>query len=227
MITVTRDQMRAMDRVAIEEYGVPGVVLMENAGRACLEETLALRGREEGPVLILAGRGNNGGDGFVVARHLLGREIPFRLAFFGDLDGVDASTDAGVNLFVLLKSSVTIPEIRKDTPAKRLDALFDGASVVVDALLGTGAAGAPRPPYDEAIERANGSTAPVCAVDAPSGLDCDTGEAPGAAINADVTVTFGFAKQGFARQRGPELCGRVVVADIGLPPAAVQKVLGD
>ena len=121
---------------------------------------------------------------------------------------------------------MTIPEIRKDTPAERLDGLFDGASVVVDALLGTGATGAPRPPYDEAIERANLSPAPVCAVDTPSGLDCDTGEAPGAAIQADVTVTFGFAKQGFTQGQGPDLCGRIVVADIGLPPAAVQTVLG-
>ena len=101
MITVTRDQMREMDRIAIETFGVPGVVLMENAGRACFEEVLALRGRESGPVVILAGRGNNGGDGFVVARHLLGREVPFRdaLAYWSSTTFGENTKNAWIVMF--------------------------------------------------------------------------------------------------------------------------------
>jgi NAD(P)H-hydrate epimerase len=222
VIVLSRAQVREVDRRAMEEYGIPGVVLMENAGRSAAE---IVRGRVRagGRVAIVCGRGNNGGDGYVIARHLSNAGLEVRLleAFGG---GATAG-DAAVHRHTALRMGLECHPF--DTPeaiAAGRQALGE-SDVVVDALLGTGFAGAPRPPLDAAIEAINRARpAVIVAVDVPSGLDCDTGHAPGAVVRADLTITFVARKAGFAS--AAEYVGEVLVADIGVPAALVRAVAG-
>lgn len=222
---VTADEIREMDRMAIQDFGVPGASLMENAGAgaaAWIRRTLPEGARK---IAVLAGKGNNGGDGYVVARHLMNRGFEIFCATTGDLDDVDPATDAGGNLFTLLKMELLVREIRGDEDvATILDALA-GVDLVVDGLLGTGARGRVREPYAALIEGVNRLEAPVFALDVPSGLDADTGEVRGACIRAAHTATFALPKIGFTRNRGPEMCGEVHVVDIGMPRVIVDRVL--
>jgi len=191
----TRAQMREMDRRAIEDFGIPGVVLMENAGRAATEEVIRLSG--DGPVLIFAGRGNNGGDGFVMARHLVNRGVSVEVLYLGDLATVSPDSDAGINLFIILQMGILVRELPKDDTAAWLDGFLAKFPVIADALLGTGARGEIREPFLSAVQALNRAHAKILAVDIPSGLDCDTGLPLGAAVKALVTVTFGLPKVGF------------------------------
>ncbi len=207
-----------MDRVAIEELGVPSIALMENAGRAVAEEAAAMLPPAGGPVAIVAGKGQNAGDGFVAARHLRSRGVPVEVW----LAAGEPTGDAAVNLAVLRRLDVRVAPAGTDL-AERLAT----AAVVVDALLGTGATGEVRGGIRAAIEAANRAGSPVLAVDIPSGLDATTGEVLGAcAVRATRTVTLALAKRGFTRGAGPAHAGTVVVADIGIPPEAIERVLG-
>src|SRR5580704_12770057 len=162
-VTISREQARQLDRRAVEDYGMASVVLMENAGRGVADQLCQLG--ILGPVVVCCGRGNNGGDGFVVARHLDLRGYAVRvllLAEPGELQG-----DAAVNFHVLQQANVPIHR-----PAVAdLDRELADAAWTIDCLLGTGARGEPRPPLDAAIERINARRARVLAVDVPSGLD--------------------------------------------------------
>src|SRR5690349_8845709 len=200
------DEMRALDRWAIEHEGVPSLDLMERAGGEVARAILALDG--DGPVRVVCGRGNNGGDGLVVARLLRehGLDVDALLLFAAD----DLSPDARANL--------------ERTPARQvgmgeLPAALDGSAVVVDAILGTGFTGSPRPPLDDAIAAINAAGARVVAVDVPSGVDASTGEVAGVCVEADVTVTFHAPKLGLWIAPGKTHAGRVEVVDIGIPPA--------
>jgi NAD(P)H-hydrate epimerase len=219
--TLTRDQLRELDRRAIHDYGLPGTVLMENAGR----NTAHLLHRlwpDSGAVVVVCGRGNNGGDGFVIARHLelLGR--PVRILLATDPGGL--SGDAAVHFAVASRAGIPIVNLASATP-ETWRAELSAAAVVVDALLGTGSAGPPRGGIAVAIEAVNAwrrheETAVrrrVWAVDLPSGLDCDTGATPGACLRADATGTFVARKPGFGLSHAPDFTGPVHVLDIGAP----------
>jgi NAD(P)H-hydrate epimerase len=213
--TLTRAEVREVDRLAIEEYGLPGILLMENAGAgaARLLESLQI----EGPVAIACGPGNNGGDGFVIARHLDAAGHAVRLVLACEPDRYRG--DAAVNLRVAERSGLTI-EILADAGLTAWERALSAAAWVVDALLGTGAVGPPRGSVAAAIAAvtaARGAGARVLAVDLPSGLDCDTGTAPGACVRADVTATFVAAKAGFDRPGAAALTGAVHVLGIGVP----------
>ncbi|NOT00415.1 MAG: NAD(P)H-hydrate epimerase [Phycisphaerales bacterium] len=216
-IVLTRAQVREIDRLAIEEYGVPGVVLMENAGRNAarfVRREMADRGLD-GRVVIFCGTGNNGGDGFVVARHLanVGRDVVIALA--GDIGRL--TNDAGVNYRICKAMQLSI--------ANADDVTLRSDDIVVDALLGTGFNGTVREPFAGLVERINRSEkALAAAIDVPSGLDCDTGEPANACIKADLTVTFVAEKAGFQKPRAREFTGRVIVADIGAPAAIIERV---
>jgi NAD(P)H-hydrate epimerase len=219
---LTRDQVRAIDRRAIEEFGVPGVVLMENAGRGAAEVLVSLGAR--GPVVVCCGKGNNGGDGFVITRHLDNRGLPVRVLLFAKPE--DLTGDAAVNHTILQRSGVPIavyagPAVDGAALGQELTA----AEWVVDALFGTGLAGAVRAPFDAVIAAVNASGAKVMAVDIPSGLDCDTGEPLGPTVRAHHTVTFVAMKQGFANPAAREWLGVVHVADIGAPRAALSSLM--
>jgi NAD(P)H-hydrate epimerase len=207
---LTRDQVRAIDRRAIDEFGVPGVVLMENAGRGAAEVLLSLGAR--GPVLVCCGKGNNGGDGLVIARHLDNRGLPVRVLLFANPE--ELTGDAATNCDIIRRSGVPL-EVRAGPP-------LEAAEWIVDALFGTGLAGAVRPPFDAVIATINASGAKVLAVDIPSGLDCDSGEPLGPTVRADHTVTFVAAKKGFENPASQQWVGAIHVVDIGAPRAALR-----
>ncbi len=219
-VVMSRDEVRAVDAWAINEVGVPGVVLMENAGRSCAElirEKLA--GVTKPKVVIFCGTGNNGGDGYVIARHLLNSGCEVVVVVCGDYDKIKG--DARVNLDILERLSQPIERIepgRVDVRG-RVKALAEGGDMIVDGLFGTGLAGEMRGGYRELIEGINEQNCPILAVDIPSGLDCDTGEPLGAAIKADYTVTFVAVKKGFANADAKAYTGEVYVASIGVGPA--------
>jgi NAD(P)H-hydrate epimerase len=219
MKLTTAAEMRKLDRSAIEGRGIPGLALMEAAGRAAtnaVRELLSDAG--PGPVIIVAGKGNNGGDGFVVARRLHDAGVPAQVCLLTAASSL--SGDAAVNCDRCLKLGVTVHQ--EATPAL-LRSRLATASVIVDAALGTGLSGEVRGLALAAIEAINAATAPVVAVDIPSGIDADTGAILGEAVRADVTVTFGLSKIGLHQFPGRGSCGQVRVADIGIPPDLVAE----
>ena len=200
------DEMRAADKHAIEEAGVPSLDLMERAGAGLARVTAAAAG--EGPIRVVIGKGNNGGDGLVAARLLReeGREVDVLAA--GDV--ADLRGDAHANLERLPGSA----------PAPFDAARLEGSGAIVDALLGTGFEGEPREPVAGAIAAINAAKAPVVACDVPSGVNASNGEVAGEAVEADVTATFHGPKVGLYVDPGKEHSGRVEVVEIGIPRGA-------
>jgi NAD(P)H-hydrate epimerase len=220
MLYLSREQVRQVDRRAIEAYGISGLVLMENAGRGCVEKLCQLG--VSGPVVICCGRGNNAGDGFVIARHLDLRGCEVRVLVF--CDPSDLRGDAATNFSILAKCDVPM-HVVSDAVATSWESAFDGAQWLVDALLGTGSRGQPRPPLDRVIQRLNQQQSIRMAVDLPSGLDCDTGEPAPITFRADHTCTFVAAKTGFSFPQALEYLGQVHVLDIGAPKKLIAEIL--
>ncbi len=222
MKPMTREQVREVDRRAMEEYGIPGLVLMENAGRGAADVAQAMLAGVDAPrVAVLCGKGNNGGDGFVLARHLHNRGYPVELFYTGRLDE-PGEGDAAVNRRIARRMGLPIEEVLSPEDAKAVGERLRLYDLVVDALLGMGLRGAPREPARSLIEAVNAAGRRVLAVDIPSGLDCDTGEPLGLAVKAERTVTFAANKIGFTRPAAREYCGAVKVADIGAPRELVE-----
>ena len=218
---LSRDEVRELDRRAIEEYAVPGVVLMENAGRGCADLLRSLGVR--GPVVICCGKGNNGGDGFVIARHLDNAQVAVRVLLFARAP--DLAGDAAIHYQIIAKSGLPIVSLGTGPlDHERLRSELATAEWIVDALFGTGLAGAVRSPFDQIIAAISGTKASVLAVDIPSGLDCDTGEPLGAAVRADHTATFVALKKGFANPAAQAWLGKVHVIDIGIPRALINSM---
>ncbi len=222
---LTRDEVRELDRIAIEEYGVPAVVLMENAGRACADAAGEMLGAADAArVVVVCGRGNNGGDGFVVARHLANRGCKVEVLLLGCVEAVmERGGETAVNLGIVLRTGIHVTELRSGREAARAIADRPGGCLLVDALLGTGLSGRVREPFLSAIRAMNRSPSPVLSVDIPSGLDADTGEPLGAAVRADRTVTFAASKVGMARPAAARFLGALTVADIGIPSCALSR----
>lgn len=217
---LSREQVRSFDRRAIEA-GVPGVVLMENAGRGAAEVALTLleaSGASPRRVLVLCGGGNNGGDGYVVARRLRTAGIEVEVLSAIPPDGLRGDALLAARAWAAVNSGglPTAP----DLPALR-EALA-GVDLVVDALLGTGANRPVSEPLASWIEAVNAAGPRVLALDVPSGLDADTGAVLGVAVRADATVTFAYPKRGLFGSAGHELAGEIFVADIGVPQEAFR-----
>lgn len=218
-VLVTADEMRQLDRIAIEQYGIPGLMLMENAGLQVIRHVEQRFGSWQGKrVLVLCGTGNNGGDGMVVARHAMQRGADVLAVLAGDPEKVTG--DALTNLRIAQKLGILRP--LKDT--RDLEPIWGNAhwDIVVDALLGIGVKGEVRGTIGDVIGFFERCLVPVVAVDVPSGIDADTGAVCGRAIRATLTVTFGAMKVGLAVYPGAEYAGEVVVADIGIPAAEVE-----
>ncbi len=222
-LAFTREQSRRIDRLAVEEFGFCGLVLMENAGRGVADVLCRLG--ISGPVAICCGKGNNAGDGFVIARHLDLRGHPVRVLLWAEPE--ELSGDAAANFSILAKTDVPIEVFGATHDAARLSKLLEGAAWIVDALLGTGARGEPRLPIDAVIDRLNASAAPKLAVDLPSGLDCDTGQPARHTIRATETCTFVAAKAGFSLPAAGQYIGRLHVLDIGVPRKVVERIAAD
>jgi NAD(P)H-hydrate epimerase len=208
MQPLTREQSRAVDDWAIRELGLSGLVLMENAGRGVVDVLLS-RDATCRRVLVVCGKGNNGGDGFVIARHLMIRGVECRVVLL--VDPGELKGDALAN-FNILQSLGLVVE-----PVSQLEAAGTGCDWIIDAMLGTGAVGNPLEPYRSAIEWLNTQAANVLGVDVPSGLDCDTGEPSAFTVKADVTCTFHAPKVGFSNPRAQEFLGELHVVSIGIP----------
>ena len=211
---LSREQVRRVDRLAIEHFHLPGIALMENAGRgtADLLQEMGVRGT----VVICAGAGNNGGDGFVVARHLEARGYDVLVFLWTPPQRLRG--DALVNLRVLQAAKTPLVLVDEIEPAlAELEQSLSSADWAVDALLGTGARGDPRSPYDMVIERLNAADVRRLAIDIPSGLDCDTGETGTPTFRADITATFVAKKPGLVVESAHPWVGRLEVLDIGVP----------
>ena len=218
---LTRAQVREIDRRSIEDYHIPGIVLMENAARAVTDVALEmLRDIEDPAVLIVCGGGNNGGDGLAVARHLHNRGVDVELAF---APAKHYTGDALVNFEIALAMGIPSPPIEDaDIP------LENGAvDLLIDALFGTGLQSPPREVWP--IHLMTDFRVPVLSVDLPSGLDCDTGEPlrGDACVRATRTVTFVAEKAGFANPAARQYLGEVTVGDIGCPRAVIEAVARD
>ncbi len=219
---LSRDQVRQLDQRAINEYGIPGVVLMENAGRGCVD--VLCKCGVSGPVVVCCGKGNNAGDGFVIARHLEILVIPVRVLLW--CDPLVLQGDAAVNYHALSRTEVPIIRMSDEFEPDQLQRWIEGARWIVDALLGTGAAGAPRTPLDQVIDALNASDAQKMAVDLPSGLDCDTGTAAASTFRANHTCTFVDEKPGFTVDGANEYTGVVHVVSIGVPSRLIEEIRG-
>jgi ADP-dependent NAD(P)H-hydrate dehydratase / NAD(P)H-hydrate epimerase len=209
-------EMREIDRKAIFEYGIPGPALMESAGSEVARKVAVLLGGVAGKrVCIFAGRGNNGGDGFVIARRLQNSGAGVKLFLLGNKEAVDG--DARVYLDVLSRMDGEIIELvaERDWDKAKIAAAF--ADCLVDALVGTGFHGEVSGQLAQVITLINSAGKPVVAVDIPSGVDADTGQIRTAAVRASHTVTFALPKPGLLFQPGASHAGEVTVADIGIP----------
>ena len=218
-LRLTRRQVRRVDEICIDEYGIPGLLLMEHAAlalRQCVRDMIG--GTPPDPVVIVCGGGNNGGDGYALARLLSLEDIVVRLLAAKPIDELDGDAATQANICAALKLPIE--------PATPDRVRTMSASLVVDALLGTGLASPPREDAVLLIKAMNDSGRPILAVDVPSGLDVDLGEPLGPAgtcVRAEQTCTFVAEKVGFLE--ASRFTGRVTVGDIGAPQAAVVKAM--
>jgi NAD(P)H-hydrate epimerase len=228
MILVTAEEMRRLDAETIQGIGVPGAVLMESAGRGVVEVMAQLGALDGARICVLAGPGNNGGDGAVVARHLSNRGARVELVLAAPRARVTG--DAALHLAAAEKSGVPVVD-GSDGHLEQAAAAIARAAIVVDALLGTGVARAVEGHLARLIEAANRASALRVAVDLPSGMDADRGVALGACIEAHHTVSFGFAKLGLVGWPGCTRVGELHVVDIGIPARLAsslkRRLLGD
>jgi NAD(P)H-hydrate epimerase len=209
--------MRQLDQQTIQEIGIPSTVLMENAGRTTFQILRQEFPDLDDPVVVLAGRGNNAGDGFVVARYLANAGIEVLVLLLAEK--CQLSGDAKLNLDILEQLTIPVREITTEAALLEQIPLLEDASLLVDALLGTGLSSGVKGLYRSAITLINDTPAPVLAIDIPSGLSADTGHPQGIAVIADVTVTYGWPKLGQILPPGRELVGRLWQVDISIPPA--------
>ncbi len=218
---VTRKEMRDIDLRASTDYAIPTLILMENAGIRTSDVVASeCRSRSLSHVLVLCGRGNNGGDGFVVARHLLNAGLMVEVAYCGDPCRLEEPGDPRTNARIL--THMGLPP----KPLASVESLpLEASWLVVDAIFGTGLSGPVRSLEKEVIDRVNSAACPVVAVDIPSGLDADDGRVLGSAVRASITVTFALPKRGFFLCDGPAHVGRLIVADIGVPQALLEPFL--
>ncbi|MGD8366512.1 MAG: NAD(P)H-hydrate dehydratase [Desulfobacterales bacterium] len=223
MYLTTAAEMREMDRRTIEAFGLPGRVLMENAGRGAVRFFLECFGDLQGKsVAVVAGRGNNGGDGFVMARYLHGEGVKVAVYLLSERGRVQG--DALTNLDLLEPLGIPVAEIPDAEAFDSHRSAISHHHVFIDAILGTGLASDVSGYFKQVIDRINDTGRPIFSVDIPSGLDSDTGRICGTCIRAAATATFGFAKCGHRIQPGTEHTGRLCVVDIGIPLHIVSAV---
>lgn len=227
MYLVTAKQMQAMDKETIEGFGIPGRVLMENAGRGAFDFLKELfPDLESKRVSVLAGPGNNGGDGFVVARYLIQMGVKTEVFLFAPRQRISGDALSNLKLLEILVKVCphgTLTDISDLEGLDRIDKNLAQADLMVDALLGTGLTSDVRGFLKMAIDRVNALACKVLSIDIPSGLNADTGFAQGTAIKAHATATFAFAKPGHFLFPGKTLTGRLKIVDIGIPPFIREK----
>ncbi len=222
MILVNAETMKRLDRKAIRHFGIKGIVLMENAGRAVSEAVKREAAGSSGKrVAIVCGKGNNGGDGFVAARHLKNSGFDVTVFSFSRVSGIKG--DAGINACIWEKTGGVTAVISKSRDVKDSVQTLKHSSVIVDAIFGIGLSKGIEGVYKEMIEAINGLSKPVVAIDVPSGIDATSGKILGVAIKASGTVTMAFAKPGLFVYPARDFSGKVEVVDIGMPAGIFSK----
>ena len=226
MYLVSADEMREMDRQTIEDFGLPGRVLMEIAGRGatrwlleCFPDALEMK------TGVMAGRGNNGGDGFVIARYL--HQKGARVTIFLLTEENRLTGDAAANLALAHASGIAVVCLPDETAFRKNKTALVHQHLFVDAILGTGLTSDVTGYYRSVIDFINDSGRPVFAVDIPSGLNADTGQPCGVCVRADATATFGYAKTGLLLYPGADFAGELSVIDIGIPPFIADRIKPD
>jgi hydroxyethylthiazole kinase-like uncharacterized protein yjeF len=222
MKVATAQHMQLIDKRTIHEIGIPGVVLMENAG---IQTVLAMEhffgDLGDKRVCIVCGKGNNGGDGLVIARHLFNRGILVHVVLLAKR--TDLNGDAKINLEVALMMNIKITEVTVDKEIPLLTEKIAASQIIVDAIFGTGLRAAPRSFYQQAIKQINSSGKPVVAVDIPTGMNANTGEIMECCIKAVLTVTFGLPKIGLVYGVNREYAGQLKVVDISIPKSVIDE----
>jgi NAD(P)H-hydrate epimerase len=226
---LTREQARRLDRLAMEEIGIPGIVLMENAGRGMAE--LLLRLGVRGPVVVCCGKGNNGGDGLVIARHLANAGTRVHILLFADPEKLPA--DARANHGIVTRTcaleqgrgGLALEVLAGEVEDARLREEMARADWVVDALFGSGLRGSVPSPFDRVIAAVNACSGRVLAVDVPSGLDSDSGQPVGPTVRAHHTATVAAPKKGFLDPSAAAWLGQVHVIDMGCPAALLAAAV--
>ena len=222
MKVVSPEQMNVIDKCAINEYGIPGILLMENASMAVVHEAIAMMGGCScKSVIVVAGRGNNGGDGFAAARLLHSRDARVRVYLTGSTNGICG--DALVNMDILERIGVPIIELHDDKDLDLMACDMKEADLIIDGIFGTGLNKEVTGVAASVIDRMNISGKAVLSIDIPSGIDGGNGSVMGTCVKADRTVTFCLPKAGLLLNPGCEYAGRLVVADIGMPACAIDK----
>jgi len=214
----TAAEVREIDRRAIEDFGIPGAILMENAGRRAAEVAAEMIGTPSSDSRIVAacGKGNNGGDGYVMARHLHNWGYPCEVFLTHPIEQIRG--DARINLDVILKmEGIPVRFFSEDYSSDDFSRSLSTSALILDGLLGTGLSGRVRSPTDELITAINACDKPTLSIDTPSGLHSDTGEILGCCVQATRTVTFVLAKQGSFQNCGPKMIGALKVIEIGIP----------
>lgn len=240
--------MKTLDRITIERYGIPGLVLMEHAGRgiADLAEGMLSRNKflpplwgkvrmggkyshphlaspikgEGNRVLVVCGKGNNGGDGFVSARHLANRGFSVQVILLGKPN--DLTDDARSNYQIIKKMGIPITYLTSRKKISRLKILLNRSDLIIDGIFGVGLTRPVEGIYRDAISLLNSSRKPILAIDVPSGLDSDRGKILGIAVRAKMTGTLGLRKRGLLLNEGPACSGKVKIIDISIPRQLVS-----
>ena len=218
-IAVSSDEMRLIDEEAITNFGIPSIVLMENAGKAVYKEAMNMLPPEGSKparkVLVLCGKGNNGGDGLVVSRYLANNDINVSVMLLCEAKRL--KQDPLTNFNILQKMELKISCLRGAVSNIR------DYDLIIDAIFGTGFSGEPDREASSLFKEINESAVPVLSVDIPSGLDATSGDCGTTCVKAKRTVTFGLPKKGFYKSRGPEFTGEIVVKNIGFPASLLKR----
>ena len=224
MKSISVTLMKELDRKAIEEYKIPSIILMENAGIRTAGIIYEVYGQtlKKKSILIVCGRGNNGGDGFVIARHLMNKGYIINVVVLTDKNKIKGDPQVNLTIFERMGGSVIFTGSKQ--PDEKIKNLISESNLIVDAIFGTGLDRNVAEPIKAYISIINQSQKPIVSVDAPSGLHCDTGAVLGIAIKAHVTVTMAVAKKGFFINEGPHYTGKVYVVDISIPKKLIDEV---
>ncbi|MFC1645742.1 NAD(P)H-hydrate epimerase [Candidatus Omnitrophota bacterium] len=212
---VTSQRMREIDKLATKRFGIPSLILMENAGRSVAEEAKKMLISNSAPIVIFCGYGNNGGDGFVVARHLCNSGYKVEVFLIGARKKM--SDDTKINFKIITKMKI---KIRKIANKRQIDSALSNLKrphLIIDAVFGIGIKGELSNFYRRLFEKINSLGVPVLSVDIPSGLDADKGVPLPIAIKARKTVTMGLIKRGFLSSFAKKYLGKIIIADISLP----------
>lgn len=214
-------QMQAIDKIAIETYGIPSIVLMENAGKVVVDEIMKIRNTFN-KTIIVCGPGNNGGDGFVIARHLFNLEVPVKVFIIGKIS--DLNHDARLNYLILKKLEFEIEEIVDDVSLLKFERVLRPGNLIVDAIFGTGMKREIDGVFKKAIEAINEMADQVLSVDLPSGINGNTGHVLNVAIEADKTVALVIPKVGNIMFPGSDFNGELIIKGIGVPDLIIAQV---